>query len=101
MVYKNDIDKYIQMKSKDIVSNTMEKLRNHLNEINKADNESLEEIITHSRRIITKKYNDFQKDDSIQDNVNNLMYSIFDNKKLDAIKIAENIINNKLNIDGY
>jgi len=30
IVYKNDIDKYIQMKSKDIVDNTMDKLKKHL-----------------------------------------------------------------------
>jgi len=40
MVYKNNIDKYIQMKLKDIISNTMEKLNNHLNDINKDDSRS-------------------------------------------------------------
>ena len=29
IVYKNDIDKYIQIKSKNIVDNTMIKLKNH------------------------------------------------------------------------
>jgi len=37
IVYKNNIDKYIRMKLKDIVSNTMDKFNFHLNDINSSD----------------------------------------------------------------
>ena len=55
MVYKNDIEKYIQMKSKDIVDNTMKKLSDHLIEINKANKKSLEDIVKISKNKIVKK----------------------------------------------
>lgn len=61
MVYKNNIDKYIQMKLKNIISNTMDKLNNHLNDINKDDNRSFHDIIKFSRQMINKKYNDYKK----------------------------------------
>jgi hypothetical protein len=61
MVYKNNIEKYIQMKSKDIFENTMKKLNCQLLDINKNDNGSFDEIIEFSRRMINKKYIDYQK----------------------------------------
>jgi len=92
MVYKNNIDKYIQMKLKDIISNTMEKLNTHLNDINKNDTRSFHDIIKFSRQMINKKFNDFKNSDEIQKGVKNCMSNIYDNKKEDAITMAKNII---------
>jgi hypothetical protein len=93
IVYKNDIDKYIQMKSKDIVENTMNKLNKQLLHFNKENTKSFEEIIDFSRKMINKKYIDFQKDNNIQENVKNKICSIFNNKKYKAINVAKKIIN--------
>jgi hypothetical protein len=95
MVYKNNIDKYINMKFKDIVSNTMFKLNNHLNDINKNDKNTYSEIINFSRQMINKKYNDFTHSDTIQDGVKNCMTKIYDNKKEEAIHMAKNVIDEK------
>ena len=95
MVYKNNIDKYINMKFKDIVSNTMCKLNSHLNDINKNDKNTYSEIINFSRQMINKKYNDFTHSDTIQDGVKNCMSKIYDNKKEEAIDIAKNVIDKK------
>ncbi len=101
MVYKNDIDKYIQMKSKDIVEKTMQKLNSHLIQFNKDDKESLDESVTHSIRMINKKHIDFQKSNEIQNNVGNLICSIYENKRNDAIDVAKHMMNDdKINENG-
>ena len=88
MVYKNDIEKYIQMKSKDIVDNTMKKLSDHLIEINKANKKSLEDIVKIGKNKIIKKYEDYEKNDNIQKYVEYAICSLFENKKSDAISLA-------------
>ena len=93
IVYKNDIDKYINMKSKDIVSNTMDKLNKHLNELNKADNLCFESVIDFSRKMIRKKHIDFIKDPNINNGVNYCVTNIYSDKKNDAIKMSENVKN--------
>jgi hypothetical protein len=102
LVYKNNFDKYIQMKSKDIILSTMNKLNEQLNEINKGNKKSFDEIIDFSRKMINKKYIDFQKDSKIQENVSNIISTILENKKDKAINIAEKIIQlNDLENYGY
>ena len=91
MVYKNNIEKYIKMKSKDIVSNTMEKLNKHLNDINNCDIDALKEIKTYSRQIINKKHNDYKNSETIQEGVIKCMTNIYENKKEEATNIAKNI----------
>jgi hypothetical protein len=96
MVYQND--KYIQMKLKDIISNTMEKLNNHLNEINKENNNVFDEIVKFSRQMINKKYVDFNNKQNIQEGVKKCLSEIFENKKEEAVNIAKNICENKKEI---
>jgi hypothetical protein len=88
MVYKNDIDKYIQMKSKDIVDNTMKKLNEHLMEINKANKKSLEDIVKIGKNKIIKKYEDYEQNDNIQKYVESAICGVFENKKSDALSLA-------------
>jgi len=59
MVYKNNIEQYIHMKMKDIIDKTMTKLNVHLNDINKSDTNSFQEVIKYSRQMINKKYIDY------------------------------------------
>lgn len=94
------------MKSKDIVTKTMEKLNEHLIKFNKDNSKSFEEIIDFSRKMINKKYIDFQKNITIQENVKNKICSIFESKKIEAIDIANKVMihcNSEQNIytDGY
>ena len=63
LVYKNDIDKYIRMKSSDIVNNTMDKLKTHLLEMNKKEHTQFDEVVDFSRKMITKKHIDYNKDE--------------------------------------
>jgi len=98
IVYKNDIDKYINMKSKDIVSNTMDKLKKHLLDINKTDELCYKEYIEASRRMIGKKHIDYVKDPNINNGVNQCITNIFCSKKNEAINISKNIKQNNINL---
>jgi len=91
VVYKNDIDKYINMKSKDIVSNTMDKLHKHLLEMNKSNDMCFENVLDYSRKMIGKKHIDYVKYPDIKNAVNNCITNIFINKKNDAIEMSKNI----------
>ena len=95
IVYKNDIDKYIQMKSKDIVDNTMEKLNKHLIDINNNSKDNIvENFIDMSKKIIEHKYDSFKNNAVVKKNVTNIISNIFEEKKEDAINISNNIKNN-------
>ena len=103
IVYKNDIDKYIEMKSQDIVNNTMEKLKNQLLDINNETKDMVfKENNDFNRRMITKKYIDYTRDVNIQEQVFDFISNAFDKKKDDAIKISKNVLKNKLKpISGF
>jgi len=94
MVYKNDIDKYIEMKVKDIISNTMDKLNIHLNDINKNEKNALKEIKTFSRQIINKKHNDYKNNEIIKEGVIKCMTNIYETKKEEASNMAKNMVRN-------
>ena len=95
IVYKNDIDKYIKMKCKDIVDNTMEKLKKHLMEINDASQTtSILECLEISKQSIELKHETYKNNQKIQENVKNLISKIFEDKKDDAVNIS-NVIKNK------
>lgn len=97
IVYKNDIDKYIQMKSKDIVDNTMDKLRKHLIEINdESKTTSILECLQISKQNIELKHDTYKNNQNIQENVKNLISKIFEEKKDDALNISNAIKNRDL-----
>lgn len=90
LVYKNNIEEYIEMKLKDIVNLTMEKLKNQLLEINNdIKDKVMKEVSDYYRKIITKKYIDYTKDKDIQEEVFDCVSNIFEKKKNEAIKISK------------
>lgn len=91
LVYKDEINKYIKMKSSEIVDNTMEKLKNQLLSLNEVNNTLFDEIKDFSRIMITKKYIDYVKNNNnIKSNVNNLVNNTYLEKKNKAIEIYDN-----------
>jgi hypothetical protein len=92
LVYKNNIDKYILMKSSDIVNNTMDKLNYHLLEMNKDEPTQFDEVIDYSRKMINKKYIDYNKDEVLNSNVNYLMSNIYNEKKDKATQIFNTLL---------
>ena len=94
IVYKNDIDNYIQMKSKDIIDNTMDKLKKHLLEINSTLKENiLIDCIDISKKIIENKYNTYKNNKVIQSSVKEIISKIYEDKKEDALNISKNFNN--------
>jgi len=92
IVYKNDIDKYIQMKSKDIIDNTMDKLKKHLLDFNnESEKFSLIDCINLSNRTIEKKHENYVDNEKIKKDVKDIMSNIFEEKKEDAINISINM----------
>ena len=95
LVYKNDIEKYIQMRSKDIVDNTMDKLKRHLLEINNNSRDSiLLDCLDVSKKIIENKHENYVNNETIQKGVKDVISNIFENKKEKAIDISNNLKDN-------
>jgi len=101
LVYKNDIEKYIQMRSKDIVTNTMTKLKKQLLEINNESKDIfLNDCIDYSRRIINKKYIDYTNSNELQEAVHGCVSDIYFLKKQKAINLSKNVKQN-IKIPGF
>jgi hypothetical protein len=102
MVYKNDIDKYIKMKIKDIIDNSMEKLHKNLIDFNTSifnENfyqKSFLNSLNESKNLIESKHLDYKNNLEIQKNVINFISDMFEKKKEDAVEISNKIINNNI-----
>lgn len=100
MVYKNDIDKYIKMKIKDIIDNSMEKLHKNLIDFNTSifnENfyqKSFLNSLIESKNLIESKHLDYKNNLEIQKNVINFISEIFEKKKENAFEISNKILNN-------
>ena len=106
MVYKNDCDKYIHMKSKDIVDNTMTKLKKHFIDIgiNKTKSLYLDEPLNLCLKIAEKKYNEYLINSELSSIVKEHITNIYATKKNNAIDMSKNIIDNNIKNDienGY
>ena len=93
IVYKNDIDKYIKMKSEDIVDKTMQKLKEQLLDINSKSYETcLDDCLRSSKMNINKKYENYTNNrDDIKNNVTKMIKTIYTSKKEDALEICKNV----------
>jgi len=103
IVYKNDIDKYIKMKSEDIIDKTMLKLKEHLLSMNNnSEDNCLKDFLNMSKKVIEKKYEDYiENNDNIKTNVSNIIKNIYNTKKDDALEISKTVLNNDLSTIGY
>ena len=91
IVYKNDIEKYREMTIQDITDKTMEKLKEELIKINKTDQLGSDIHIKNSKEEIDKKYENYLKSEDIKKNVLDHISKIYEDKKSEAITIAEKI----------
>jgi hypothetical protein len=103
MVYKNDIDKYIKMKLNDINDRTMEKLKNQLLNINEEIKPKIfDDTHVFNRRMITKKYIDYCKNEDLQNQVSICLSNVYDKKTKDAVEKAKLVTNKPLDkLGGY
>jgi hypothetical protein len=102
IVYKNDIEKYREMTIQDITDKTMEKLKDELIKINKNDQLGGDIHIKNSKEEIDKKYENYLKSEDIKKNVLEHISKIYEDKKPEAITIAEKIKDfDKINNSGF
>ena len=103
IVYKNDIDKYIKMKSEDIIDKTMLKLKEHLLSINNDSQDYfIKDFLIMSKKVIEKKYDDYiENNDNLKANVSNIIKNIYNTKKDDALEVSKTVLNNDLSTIGY
>jgi hypothetical protein len=87
LVYKNDKDKYINMKIKDIIDKSMVKLNKHLLDLNDNLNSNiLDKYIVDIKTRINEKFDNYIKNNNnIQNNVNNLIKDKYINISKSAI----------------
>ena len=91
-VYKNDDEKYVNMKLNDIVNTSMKKLRDNLLQINneiKNNTQDMDGITKYNENKITKKYSDFQEKSQIKNLVTVKFSEIFSNKINESLEISD------------
>jgi len=86
IVYKNDIERFIPMNVDDIIDKSMYKLYNHLKTFSKDIKENNEfqidnKIFDSEINLIENKYNEYNKNKLIQQNVQNHMIDIYNKNK--------------------
>lgn len=104
VVYQDDFQKYIKMEIKEIISNSMDKLKKNLLDINNElkNNVFLDKyILDYKTKEINNKYNCYKNNEETQKKVNDCIADIFDKKKDDSLKIMSNITENNINDYGF
>ncbi len=78
-VYKNDDEKYVQMKLNDIVDTSMKKLKDNLIELNDNVRNTMEykETVKINETKIEKKFNDFSNKDNVKKDVSEYIANIY------------------------
>jgi hypothetical protein len=95
IVYKNDLEKYIKMEIKQIISNSMEKLQQNLLIINNdlKDNGTYDDnYLSNKDKDIKHKFNVFKYDFKTSEIVNKCMTDIFDKKKDLSKKVMKDFL---------
>ena len=100
LVYKNEKDKYINMKIKDIIENSMVKLNKHLLDLNNNLNSTILDkyVMDIKKRIDDKLDNYIKNSNNIQDSVNDLIKEKYISMNKNAISICNNLEDAN---DGY
>jgi hypothetical protein len=95
-VYKNDDEKYVQMKLPDIIDSSMKKLHDNLVELNDIVKNTSEysEIVRINEKKIDSKYNDYSNIQIIKDTVTEYLSNIYHDAKDKSSEIMENMIKN-------
>jgi len=104
-VYKNENDKYISMRTEEILDKTMNKLHKHMKDTNqyfKNNYCSNNDIIETIDNIINTKYNTYSENDAMKLKVNPFLSDIFDKNKEKSINIMKKISSATIELkDGF
>lgn len=101
LVYKNEKELYVNMKVKEIVDISMQKLYDQLNIFyknlidHKINNKFNSHLIENEKKILDDKFEDFCNNNDTKNIVNNLFTNIYEKNKEEALEIADKILINK------
>jgi hypothetical protein len=91
------------MKIKDIMEESMDKLKKHLLDINQNSSkiEFDSDILRYGKNVILTKHNQYVANENIHTNVNNLLSTIFEKKKDKAVKRSQMVKDSNLSLTGF
>ena len=101
LVYKNEKELYVNMKVKEIVDISMQKLYDQLNIFyknlidHKVNNKFNSHLIENEKKILDDKFEDFCNNTDTKNIVNSLFTNIYEKNKEEALEVADKILVNK------
>ena len=101
LVYKNEKELYVNMKVKEIVDISMQKLYYQLNIFyknlidHKVNNKFNSHLIENEKKILDDKFEDFCNNTDTKNIVNSLFTNIYEKNKEEALEVADKILVNK------
>lgn len=106
-VYKNDDEKYVQMKLNDIIDSSMMKMREKLKSINHEikQTNTYHEVSLINEDKIRNKYKEYINKKPVKELVTNLLSNLYNDKKDESLEIFNNINENNdielMKVKGY
>jgi hypothetical protein len=101
LVYKNENELYVNMKVKEIIDISMQKLYDQLNLLystilnNKISHKINLNVIENEKKILDNKFEDYCNNNDTKNIVSNLFTNIYEKNKFEAVEISDKIICNK------
>jgi hypothetical protein len=101
LVYKNESELYVNMKVKEIIDISMQKLYDQLNSLystvlnNQISYKINTNLIENEKKILDNKFEDFCNNDDTKNIVSNLFTNIYEKNKIDAIEMSDKILSSK------
>lgn len=106
LVYKNNSELFVNMKTKEIIDKSMEKLYEQLTDFyNGIINNNILELNTNliedEKKKLDNKFKEFyNNNNNLKDAVGNLITNIYDKNKIDSLEVAEKVIEYSKNMDN-
>jgi hypothetical protein len=101
LVYKNENELYVNMKVKEIIDLSMQKLYEQLSSLysnvlnNQISYKINTNLIENEKKILDNKFEDYCNNNDTQNIVSNLFTNIYEKNKFEAIKMSDNILSAK------
>ena len=105
LVYKNKEDMYVNMKVREIIDKSIEKLYEQLNIFytELVNNDIIKvntEIIEHEKQIIDNKFKEFCTNNNVKSSVGHLLTKIYEKNNEEALNIAQKVITYSKTMDN-
>ena len=101
LVYKNENELYVNMKVKEIIDISMQKLYDQLNSLysnvlsNQISYKINTNLIENEKKILDNKFEDFCNNDDTKNIVSSLFTNIYEKNKIAAVEMSDKILSNK------